>query len=270
MSDTITEFGDFQTPLELASRICRLLAANGHAPRSVLEPTCGVGGFVEAASIVWPEAGLSGVEINPEYVVEADRKLSERAAIQQGDFFTFEWSSLLERQIQPILVVGNLPWVTNAKVGSIGGSNLPEKSNFKNHKGFDAITGKSNFDISEWMLIQMLSWFTSRNITLALLCKSAVARKALTHAWKCSIPIRSAIYRIDAKKEFNVSVDACLLIVEASSKEVLDCPVFPDLDAAKPQQTIGYRQQHLISEVSAYENCRPFNWDFPVQVALWN
>jgi hypothetical protein len=266
MSNIITEFGDFQTPIELASRICRLLATNGHAPRSVLEPTCGVGGFVEASSTVWPGAELSGVEINPEYVAEATKRLSGRATIQQGDFFTFDWGALLERQIQPMLVVGNLPWVTNAKVGSIGGSNLPEKSNFKNHKGFDAITGKSNFDISEWMLIQMLSWFTNRKVTLALLCKSAVARKALIHAWKNFIPIRSAIYLIDAKKEFNVSVDACLLIVEASSNEVLDCPVFPSLDAIKPQQTIGYRQKHLISEVSAYEHCRhligisPFKW----------
>jgi hypothetical protein len=266
MSHSITEYGDFQTPIELASRICRLLAANGHAPKSILEPTCGVGGFVEASSMVWPEARLSGVEINPEYVAEASRRLSGRATIHEGDFFTFDWDAFLEQQLQPVLVIGNLPWVTNAKVGSIGGSNLPEKSNFQNHKGFDAITGKANFDISEWMLIRMLSWFAGRKMTFALLCKSAVARKALIHAWKHSIPIRSAIYRIDAKKEFNVSVDACLLIVEASAKEALDCPVFASLDAVKPQQTIGYRQKHLISEVSTYESCRhlignsPFKW----------
>jgi hypothetical protein len=266
MSNIVTEYGDFQTPLELASRICRSLAAHGHAPRSVLEPTCGIGAFLEASSIVWPEAGLSGVEINPQYVADATRRLSGRAVIRQGDFFTLDWDALLERQTQPMLIVGNLPWVTNAKVGAIGGSNLPEKSNFKKHKGFDAITGKSNFDISEWMLIQMLSWFTGRNIKFALLCKSAVARKALIHAWKHSIPIRSTIYLIDAKKEFDVSVDACLLVVEASSNQLLDCPVFSSLDAIKPQQTIGYRHRHLISEVSAYERCchligtSPFKW----------
>src|SRR5665213_422614 len=192
MSNTITEYGDFQTPIELALRICRLLAANGHAPKFVLEPTCGVGGFVEASSVMWPGAKLLGVEINPEYVAEAARRLSGKAMILQGDFFTFDWNELLERQLQPMLVVGNLPWVTNAKVGSMGGSNLPEKSNFKNHKGFDALTGKSNFDISEWMLIQMLSWFAGREITIALLCKTAVARKALIHAWKKSILIRPA------------------------------------------------------------------------------
>ena len=221
---------------------------------------------MEASSDVWPGAVVSGVEINPEYVAEAAKRLSGRATIQQGDFFTFDWGALLEHQNQPLLIVGNLPWVTNAKLGSIGGLNLPEKSNFKNHKGVDAITGKSNFDISEWMLIQMLNWIKSHKVTLALLCKSAVARKALAHAWKSSIPIRSAIHRIDAKKEFNVSVDACLLIIEASTHEIFDCPVFPDLESHQPQQTIGYRQKHLISDVSAYEHCRqligisPYKW----------
>jgi len=266
MSNIIAEFGDFQTPVELASHICRLLATNGHAPRSILEPTCGVGGFLEASSVVWPGAGLSGVEINPEYVAEAATRLSGRATIHQGDFFTFNWDAFLEGQKQPLLVVGNLPWVTSAKVGAIGGSNLPEKSNFQKQKGFDAITGKANFDISEWMLMKMLGWFAGSELTLALLCKTAVARKALVHAWKHSTPIRSAIYRIDAKKEFDVSVDACLLIVEASAMEVLECPVFSSLDAVEPQQTIGYRQKHLISEVSTYERCRhligisPFKW----------
>jgi len=266
MSDAITEFGDFQTSIDLASRVCRLLAANSHAPASVLEPTCGVGAFLEAAAMVWPGATLSGVEINPEYVAEAAKRLSGRASIHNGDFFTVDWDGLLKRQPQPLLVVGNLPWVTNAKVGSIGGSNLPEKSNFQKRKGFDAMTGKSNFDISEWMLIRMLNWLADRKITIALLCKSAVARKALVHAWKHSIPIRSAIRLIDAKKEFNVSVDACLLIIEPSSKEIMECPVFPGLDAIEPHQTIGYRQRHLISNIATYEPCHhlignsPFKW----------
>ena len=34
MSKTTTEFGDFQTPLDLDQRICRLLAVNGHAPQA--------------------------------------------------------------------------------------------------------------------------------------------------------------------------------------------------------------------------------------------
>ena len=34
--------------------------------------------------------------------------------------------------------------------------NLPEKKNFMGLRGMDARTGKSNFDIAEWMLIQLI------------------------------------------------------------------------------------------------------------------
>ena len=261
-----TEFGDFQTSKDLSRRICRLLAGKGFAPASVLEPTCGSGAFVDASAEVWPQAALVGVDINRDYVREAKERLKGRTNICQGDFFDYDWKALLEKLRTPLLVLGNPPWVTNAKVGSIGGSNLPEKSNFQGHKGYDAITGKSNFDISEWMLIRMLGWFSGRHITMAMLCKTAVARKALVHAWKHAIPIRSAIYLIDAKKEFNVSVDACLLIAEASSVEILDCPTYPSLEATEPQKTIGFREKHLIADISAYQRCRhligtsPFRW----------
>lgn len=261
-----TEFGDFQTPLDLSRQICRLLASKGYTPASVLEPTCGVGAFMEASAEVWPKVALVGVDINHAYIAEAKKRLNGKANISQGDFFDYDWNALLERLRQPLLIIGNLPWVTNAKVGSIGGSNLPEKSNFQGHKGFDAITGKSNFDISEWMLIHMLGWFTGRQITFAMLCKTAVARKSLIHAWKHGIHVRGAIYLIDAKKEFNVSVDACLLIVEASAKEILECPIYPNLEATKPLQTIGYQEKHLVAEISAYQHCRhlvgnsPFKW----------
>jgi len=34
--------------------------------------------------------------------------------------------------------------------------NLPKKSNFQGLRGLDARTGKSNFDIAEWMLIRLI------------------------------------------------------------------------------------------------------------------
>lgn len=47
------------------------------------------------------------------------------------------------------LILGNPPWTTNSKMGQIDGTNLPEKSNVDTLKGMDALTGKSNFDISK-------------------------------------------------------------------------------------------------------------------------
>ena len=45
------EFGDFQTPIELAKEIVEFLKARGVSPCAVLEPTCGLGSFL-VSSIV--------------------------------------------------------------------------------------------------------------------------------------------------------------------------------------------------------------------------
>ncbi len=45
-------------------------------------------------------------------------------------------------------VIGNPPWVTNSRQGKNSSLNVPLKSNIYGLKGIDAITGKSNFDIS--------------------------------------------------------------------------------------------------------------------------
>ena len=80
-------------------------------------------------------------------------KAVERADVYCEDFFEKDWPGTLDGLLEPILVIGNPPWVTNSAVGALGGSNLPVKSNFQRLNGLDAITGKSNFDISEWMLL---------------------------------------------------------------------------------------------------------------------
>ena len=48
------EFGDFQTPLELTRGITAFLADSGEEPDNVVEPTCGRGSFVIAATERFP------------------------------------------------------------------------------------------------------------------------------------------------------------------------------------------------------------------------
>ena len=53
------EYGDFQTPLELAQKVCQKLVELGVNPDVIVEPTCGVGNFIEAASASFPLASQS-------------------------------------------------------------------------------------------------------------------------------------------------------------------------------------------------------------------
>ena len=221
---------------------------------SVVEPTCGTGSFIVASEEAFPECReILGFDVNPDHVVAA-QSIASRATIRQGDFFLKDWQETLLNLSDPILVVGNPPWVTNSAVGAISGTNLPNKSNFQRLRGFDAITGKSNFDISEWMLIRLLEWLSGRSAVLAMLCKTVVARKVLVHAWRTDLQIaESALYGIDAIGYFGASVDACLMIcVLKPQTRSAECKVFGGLDALVPRSTIAFREDRLIADLDAH------------------
>ena len=258
------EFGDFQTPLGLAGKVCATLARYGTKPSTIVEPTCGEGSFLIAALDAFPSAcRVLGFERNGLYIDRArsaveHRGWSKRVQILQADFFDTDWASLLTVLPEPLLILGNPPWVTNAQLGTIGSDNLPAKSNFQNHAGFDAITGKSNFDIAEWMLIKLLEAIETRQATLGMLCKTSVARKVLLHAWKHGMRLSdSAVYRIDAAKCFDVAADACLLVCRFHSQSGLpECPVYAQLGDTQSQSVIGYQDGRLVADVKTYNRLK--------------
>lgn len=231
-------------------------------PRSILEPTCGKGAFVAAAAACFPQAAaIIGVDINPSHLSEAGAIATRpgcRIDLRQGDFFKLDWSNVVTREGGPWLILGNPPWVTSAELGSIESDNLPEKSNFHGRMGIEAITGKSNFDISEWMLLRYLDWLEGKAGTIAVLCKIAVARKILLHSWKKNVAVHSGnIYRIDALKYFGAAVDACFFVLQVQPKaHLLSCDGFDSLEAEKPFQTIDFLDGHLIFDVAAFNRHR--------------
>ena len=248
------EFGDFQTPPELAQQVCDLLSRLGLSVASVVEPTCGTGSFIVASENAFPSCGtILGYDVNPDHVAAA-QSVTCRATIRQQDFFLKDWQETILNLAEPILVVGNPPWVTNAAVGAISGTNLPNKSNFQRLSGFDAITGKSNFDISEWMLLRLLEWLSGRSAVLAMLCKTVVARKVLLHAWRTKLEVaEAALYEIDAMGYFGAAVDACLMVcVLKPQAQSAECSVFDGLDAAEPRSTIAFREDRLIADLDTY------------------
>ena len=271
-SSTKVEFGDFQTPLALAKEVCRLLRRHGLVPQFVLEPTCGGGAFLVAAAETFPHATLRGWDINRDYVQQATVELqragaSSRASVQCQDFFAHDWESELQRMPGKLLILGNLPWVTNSAVAAMNGSNLPIKENFLGLRGLAARTGKSNFDISEWMLIRLVRALRGRKASIAMLCKTATARKLLRYAWQNEGRISEAsLHRIDAAAHFGASVDACLLLASTGFAGPMEADVYESLSAAKPAGRIGLAGQDLVADIRTYRDLKhleglcPFQW----------
>ena len=266
----IKEMGDFQTPPGFSDRVCDLLFEKGIRPVSILEPTCGEGNFLLSALDRFPSVSEAvGVDINAEHVNRlrgkiAQRKNSQRIRITQGDFFNIDWNEILEHLPEPILVIGNPPWVTNAELARLRSDNLPQKTNLWNFSGLDSITGKSNFDISEWMLIHILERIEGRDAVLAMLCKTSVARKVLRYAWKKDVRLASSsTYLFDAGETFGVSVDACLLICETACKTARpqSCKVYSSLSEEVHETTLGFRDGRLISQARLYDRWKHLQGD---------
>jgi SAM-dependent methyltransferase len=261
------EFGDFQTPINLALEVCSLVVRTGFRPASVLEPTCGTGTFLRAALETFPHVErVLGLEINQQYVDHARRVAASRlqsktfVEIRQSDFFLTDWSHFVGALPEPILVIGNPPWVTNTELSTLGSNNVPVKSNLDNLRGMDALTGKSNFDISEWMLRRNLECLDAKNGMLAVLCKSTVARKVLLYAWQNALTVASAsVYNLDAQEYFGATVDACLLLVQTdpagSSRE---CRIYDSLRSTESGSVFGLRDGRLVADVKSYERWKGF------------
>ena len=252
------EFGDFQTPIELASIVTQKLVSLEVKPDIVIEPTCGIGNFLLTSSNTFKSATkLIGIDINPVYLEQAKNNKflnnDPRITIRQENFFNFKWLPLTNSFKGKILVLGNFPWVTNSKQGLIEGNNLPQKSNFQNHQGLNAITGNSNFDVSEWMLIKTIDWLQNHDAYLAMLCKTSVARKILNYIRSRQLNLSyCATYGIDAKKYFKANVQSCLLFCKfAKPNKQYYCDVFSKINSINYQR-IGYYNKILVKDIEAF------------------
>lgn len=245
-------FGDWQTPPELAQRICRL-AHQFINPQLIVEPNCGLGAFIYAAMNEFPSAvKIWGADINERYVQQI--QMSNRVIVEPSDFFQGRWKKIIQDSVGPVLVIGNPPWVTNSELMRQESSNLPTKRNQCKLNGIEAITGKSNFDISQWMLQEEIQALQGRDAVLAMLCKSSCARKTVLYAWNNQYKFSMAEIRlIDAKKYFNVSVDACLFLMrftsDSGSKNV-SCTVYSSLESNSGVQSLGIRHGALVNDTS--------------------
>ena len=254
------DLGDFQTPPELADAIVRRLGSVGARWSRVLEPTCGTGSFLRALlKAEHQPREMIGIEIQKTYC-DAARTLCNgakdlRVNVLRASLFDLDLRKELPwRTTGPLLVVGNPPWVTSATLGKLESTNTPVKRNIKGLKGLDAKTGSSNFDIAEAVWLKLLSELADQQPTIALLCKTAVARAVLEQSRRLGLPIASAaVFEINAARWFGAAVAACLLMVtlgDAPNENPI--PVYASLDERAPRRSMGFHQGLLAAESNVF------------------
>ncbi|MDO9634802.1 MAG: SAM-dependent methyltransferase, partial [Paludibacter sp.] len=273
------EYGDFQTNKDLANKVARHLSIRNISPEIVIEPTCGKGNFIIASlSNFKAIKKIFGIEIYKPYVWETkfsilDFYLSNpniqkpEITITHCSIFDFDFKNISKQfPAEKLLIIGNPPWVTNSKLGSLNSSNLPKKSNFKNQNGLDAMTGKGNFDIAEYITLMLLDAFQTHNGYLALLVKNSVVKNIVFDQKDKKYRVGEIEkYCIDSKKEFNVSVEASLLYCKLNSTPIVECKEF-DFYSLMKRLSFGWLNSKFVSNIADYNETKnvdgicPFEW----------
>ncbi len=264
MAEDRGEYGDFQTNMPLTKAVTQVLLKKNIVPDVVIEPTCGKGNFILAALQSFPSVKrVIGIEIYEPYVWQCKFNIldyflshpdANKPSIQIHRFNVFGFDFLeLKKQIQDsnILIIGNPPWVTNSMLGALESDNLPQKSNFKKKRGLDAITGKGNFDIAEYIVVSLIRLFEKCNGWLSLLVKNSVIKNIVyeqhnNHFWISDIEEMN----IDSKKEFDVSVEASLLFCQFGKHSSQQCQV-TDFYSGSIINKFGWKESFFYSDINA-------------------
>ncbi len=273
------EYGDFQTSAELTNKICSFLIKTNFKPRTIIEPTFGKGSFIISSlkhfeSIEY----IVGVEIYDRYVWETKFRLLEHFLdnpqkikpdiyLFKQDIFEFDFQYTQNKMPGPVLVLGNPPWITNSELSTLNSTNVPNKSNLKNFKGLDAITGKGNFDIGECISLLMFDNFSTVNGKMVFLIKNSVIKNLVQNLHKFNYTISNIkTYRIDAKKYFNASVGASVFTCDFNqSDNDLTCESYENLSDNTASVKFGWHNNKFSSDVDAYENSETYDGHSPYE-----
>ena len=262
------EFGDYQTPILFTRLVCdKLKDIYNLSPSVVFEPTFGLGNFIESALRKFENVRtVYGVEVNSEYCKQASERLhrqglSNGLTLYNEDLFSFDFNKIKKNitKQDSLLVIGNPPWVTNSQLSSMSSLNLPLKNNFKGYSGLDAITGKGNFDIAEYIILKLLSEFSDYNCTLAMLCKTIVAKNIIRDVGSYFFGIDKAdLYVFKANEVFGVNCDAALFVVKLGKSSSEVCNVYDFFSNIKMRQ-FGWVNRAFMSNVEAYREVNPID-----------
>lgn len=271
------EYGDWQTNMKLALSVCQLIKQMGADPRIIIEPTCGKGHFILAALQTFDNIEeIYGVEIYEPYIDTLKISILQHFLDHPGtkkikirlfhqNIFDFDFDPIKKSfNKREILAVGNPPWVTNSKLSTIQSNNLPKKSNIKRTKGIDAITGKGNFDIAEYICGQIFDFLEGENATFAFLLKNSVIKNLIYEQKKKRYQITHLTqYNIDAREEFGASVAAALLYAKMGNGCSEQCRI-RDFYSLKSVQEYGWVNNNFVSDIGSYNQYRYMDGKSPL------
>ena len=275
-----TEFGDFQTNSNLSVRVVKRISSQVQNLKILFEPTFGEGNLLLAGLQEFNSIEkVIGVEIYKPYIWKTKFKILDyylqnssknkpSITLFHESIFDFDLNNLAKNTIKDkILILGNPPWVTNAQLSTLESDNLPRKSNFKNNAGLDAMTGKGNFDIGEYITQNLIRNFQYHQGNMAFLVKNIVIKNITFDQKRNNFLIKNLQkYHFDAKKEFNASVEASLFFCEFNDNAEQFCREV-NLDENIPfENTFGWINNKFVSVMEDYEvysnidGICPFEW----------
>jgi len=268
------EFGDFQTNRELTDAICFKLSQNGVNPTILIEPTFGKGNFILSAINSFPQLKkIIGVEIYKPYVYQTKFSILDHYLNNENDpieivlnhcsFFDFDLDSIIIPDEEELLILGNPPWVTNSKLTTLNSDNLPKKSNFKKHSGLLAITGKGDFDIGEFITLELLNNFSSCVGHLSFLIKNSVIKNITQDQFSNNYAISNLKkWQISTLKEFNANTDSSIFHCTLNTTSEFTISEF-DFYSNEYIKTSGWVENKFVSNVESYKNNRMFDGKSP-------
>lgn len=116
------------------------------------------------------------------------------------------------------------------------------------------MTGASNFDICEYIILQLINEYRDTNTMICMLCKTSVARNVFKELKRSNIPFSLYdILEFNATKIFGINASSCVLIIQLSDKPLsLDiCNVY---DFERPETIklrFGYLNGKFYSNLDA-------------------
>ena len=77
-------------------------------PDIIIEPTCGIGNFIKASKIYYPDASIIGIDINEIYLNKLENEV-EDVVLYNENIFTFDFNRLKQKDKKYLLCVNSVP-----------------------------------------------------------------------------------------------------------------------------------------------------------------